>query len=81
MYLCDNHEKYYFAGYSKHKFSTDEVIVTTNNFSIKIFMIPIFWDIYRVVVENFEMISELINNMIRRCISNPLKDASFFTVI
>ena len=49
--------------------------------SIKIFMIPIFWDIYRVIVENFEMVSELINNLIHKCIKNPLKDASFFTVV
>ena len=46
-----------------------------------IFMIPIFWDIYRVIVENFEMISELINGILRKSMKNPLKDASFFTVV
>ena len=81
IYLCNDNEKYYFAGYKNHKFDTDEVVVTTSKFSIKIFMIPIFWDIYRVVVENFEMISELVNNMIRKCMKNPLKDISFFTVV
>ncbi len=81
IYLCNDNEKYYFSNYENHKFDTDEVIVTTSNFSIKIFMIPIFWDIYRVIVENFEMVSELINNLIHKCIKNPLKDASFFTVV
>ena len=81
IYLCNNNEKYYFSDYDNYKFSADEVMVTTSNFSIKIFMIPIFWDIYRVIVENFEMISKLINGILRKSMKNPLKDASFFTVV
>lgn len=81
IYLCNDNEKYYFLNYESHKFDTDEVVVTTSNFSIKIFMIPIFWDIYRVIVENFEMISEFINNLVRKSMKNPLKDVSFFAVV
>ena len=78
--LCQRNEKYYFSGYSL-KFNTDEVIMTTNKFSIKLFMIPIFWDVYRIIAEDFEMISVLVNNLIRKCMTNPLKDASFFSVV
>lgn len=79
--LCNDNEKYYFSNYENYKFNTDEVIVTTDNFSIKIFMIPVFWDIYRVIVESFEMVSELINNLIHKCMKNTLKEACFFTVV
>ena len=78
--LCQNNEKYYFSGYN-FKFNTDEVIISSSKFSIKLFVIPIFWDIYKVVAEDFEMISMLVNNLIRKCMTNPLKDASFFTVV
>ena len=79
--LCDNNERYYFLGFDDYKFNTDSVMVTTSKFSVKFFIIPIFWDIYRIVSEDFTKITELVTNLIHKCLSNPLKDASFFTVI
>lgn len=79
--LCDSNERYYFLGFDNYKFNTDSVMITTSKFSVKLFIIPIFWDIYRIVAEDFTKITEFVTKLMHKCLSNPLKDASFFTVI
>lgn len=79
--LIDNNERYYFSNNKYFKFDTDQVIVMDNKIGIKLYLIPIFWDVNKVEFENFFSVATFINNIIRSSTTNILKGASFFTVV
>lgn len=81
IFLCNNNEKFYFANYNSFKFDTDVINFTIDKTSIKIFFIPIFWDINKIEAEDFSFVSMLVDKFIRSAMNNVLKDASIFTIV
>lgn len=79
--LISNNEKYYFKDYKDYVFDTDIVKKRINKYTVKLYLIPIFWDIYQIKAENFYYIEEILNNLTKKVLSNPLKKACIFTVI
>lgn len=79
--LCNDNEKYYFSNNSNYKFDTDQFIITDNYISLKLFLIPIFWDVNKIEFENFMNIATFISKLVRTSTSNILKGASFFVVV
>lgn len=79
--LCNNNEKYYFSCFVNYKFQADELTLCDEEVSLKLFLIPIFWDINSICFDNFNNMSLFINKLARQSMSNILKDASFFGVI
>lgn len=79
--LISNNEKYYFKDYKDYVFDTDIVKKRINKYTVKLYLIPIFWDIYQIKTENFYYIEEILNNLTKKVLSNPLKKACIFTVI
>lgn len=78
--LCDDNESYFFSC-SDYKFETDKVCIYDEGIQLNIHFIAVFWDTNRVEFENILILSELVNNLIKKCSSNKLKDASFLAVI
>lgn len=79
--LISYNEKYSFSCNKSIKFETDQTIISDNDIKIKLFIIPIFWDINSVTFENPVKISNFINNLTKKAMNNTLKDASFLVVI
>lgn len=81
IYLTEDNKNFYFGNYKNMKFETDICIYDAGNISLKIFFIPIFWDINRVIAEYLNNITTTVNNLTRKAMKNILKDASWFTII
>lgn len=81
IYLTKDNKKFYFQNYENMKFDTDSCIYNDGKIIITIFFIPIIWDINKIIAEDFNSITTIVNNLTRKAMKNTLKDASWFTVI
>lgn len=79
--MTHNNERYYFSCNKKLIFETEKIIINDKYIKIKLFIIPIFWDINSITYEEFLKVSTFVNNISRKAFYNSLKDASFFAVI
>ncbi len=79
--LFNDNEKYYFSSNKYFKFEADQVVILDGLIGIKLYLIPVFWDVNRVEYENYITIANFINKLIRTSTSNILKGASFFVVV
>ena len=77
----DSYEKYYFENHKDFVFSTDSICYSNKKVFIKLHFIAIFWDINKIIAEDFSDISLLINNLIRFSINNCLKNASWCAIV
>ncbi len=81
IYLSDDGKKFYFENFENMKFDTDQCYYKDKKISMLIFFIPIFWDINKIVAEDFDIITVTVNNLTRLALKNKLKDACWFAVI
>lgn len=81
IYLTEDNKKFYFANYENMNFETDVCTYKTKKMTLKIFFIPVFWDVNWVTFENLNNITTIVNNLTRKAMKNILKDASWFTII
>lgn len=81
IYLTEDNKNFCFGNYKNMRFETDRCIYDDGNILLKIFFIPIFWDINRVIAEDLNNITTTVNNLTRKAMKNILKDASWFTII
>ena len=81
IYLTEDNKNFCFGNDKNMKFETDICIYDNRKISLKIFFIPIFWDINRVIAEDLNNITTTVNNLTRKAMKNILKDASWFTII
>ncbi|MGM9879078.1 MAG: hypothetical protein ACI31R_03545 [Bacilli bacterium] len=81
IYLTKDNKNFYFENYENMKFETDECIFDNKKVLLKIFLIPIFWDINKIEAENLNNIITTVNNLTRKAMKNILKNASWFTII
>lgn len=79
--LIDDNERYCFSNNKRFKFETDQVIMMDDSIGIKLYLIPVFWDVNIVQFESFISVSTFISKLVRTSINNVLKDASFFVVV
>lgn len=79
VFASDN-EKYSFSC-NNHKFETDIGYICNDHIKIKIYIIPILWDINKVEFENNINLSLFTNKLIKNTLQNILKDASFLIVV
>lgn len=78
-FSCGN-RSYFFNGFS-YVFDTDECCFRYKNLELKLFFIPVFWDINYVSCLDIGFISIVVNKLTRGTMKNVLKGASWFTVI
>ena len=76
--LINNNKSYYFDDYKEYIFETD---ADENNKNIKIYFISIYWDINKIIADDFSNLTKLVNNLTRKSLENPLKKVSWLTVI
>lgn len=81
IYLTEDNKNFCFDNDKNMEFETDICIYDNRKISLKIFFIPIFWDINRVIAEDLNNITTTVNNLTRKAMKNILKDASWFTII
>lgn len=79
--MIQNNERYYFSCNKKIVFDADKVMISNKDIKVQLFIIPVFWDINRVMCENFVQVLNFMNNISRKTFVNSLKDASFFVVV
>lgn len=79
--LFNDNENYCFSNNRYFKFETDQVVILDGLIGIKLYLIPVFWDVNRVEFESFLIVANFINKLIRVSTSNILKGASFFVVV
>lgn len=80
IYLTKDNKKYYFNNKKEIQFETEFTIKETNKFKIIIYFIPIIWDINRIIIEDSNFLSLILNNLTKKALTNPLKDITWFTV-
>ena len=76
--LTNNNKSYYFDNHKEYIFETD---VDLNYKNIKIYFISVYWDVNKVIVEDFSNLAKLVNKLTRKSLKNPLKEVSWLTVI
>lgn len=76
--LTNNNKSYYFDNHKEYIFETD---VDLNYKNIKIYIISVYWDVNKVIVEDFSNLTKLVNKLTRKSLKNPLKEVSWLTVI
>ena len=79
--FSSNYESYYFKDYNTLKFNPDIVEISNKKITIKLYLLPIYWDIYSIKAEDFSKTSLLLNNFTQKALKNPLKDVSLFTLV
>ena len=75
--LLKGGRKYYFQDYEDFIFDTEEVCLLTENSFLKLSFLSLFWDINKIVCEDFSKVSIFLNNSLKKALTNCLKDASF----
>lgn len=78
--LSSDYYKYSYSGYD-FIFDTDFYMESTSDSFVKISFIPIFWDTNRVEMKYSLSFIELLNNLTKKCLINPLKDTSSFYIV
>ena len=81
IYLTEDNKNFCFGKDKNMKFETDICLYDNRKISLKIFFIPIFWDINRVIAEDLNNVTTTVNNLTRKAMKNILKDTSWFTII
>ncbi len=81
IYLTDDNTKFYFGIDKTKKFETDFCHYYKRKFSLSLFFIPVFWDVNWIEAEDFYIMSVTVNNLTRKAMKNPLKNASWVTII
>ncbi len=76
-----DYESYYFKNYNTLKFYPDIIEFNTSKILIKVYLLPIYWDIYKIEAEDFSKTSNLLNHFTQKLLKNPLKDVSLFTLV
>ena len=79
--LCNRNERYYFDYDKSYKFDTDSAIICDEVTAIKLFMIPVFWDVNKVLFDDYIKTAIFINSLVKKTLNNVLKDASFLIVV
>lgn len=79
--LIEDNERYYFSNNKYFKFDTDQVVILDDLVGLKLFLIPVYWDINRVKFENFIPVASFMSKLLRTSTNNVLKGASFFVVV
>ena len=77
--LSNDFYKYKYSGYN-FEFDTDFFIESTEESSIEISFIPIYWNTSPINSLPFNILM-LLNNLTTKCLVNQLKEASLFAVI
>ncbi|MGN0992405.1 MAG: hypothetical protein ACI4PE_00475 [Bacilli bacterium] len=81
IYLIKDNKSFCFDNYVNMKFETDEFVFSDKKVLLRIFLIPIFWDIDKVETVCLNNTILLVNNLTRKAMKNILKDASWVTII
>ena len=81
IYLIDGNKRFFFKNHEEYIFETDYFMYTDEKNSFALYLIPIFWDINKVKIENFSNVINFVNNLTRKALNNKLKDACWFSVI
>ena len=76
--LINNNKSYYFDDYKEYIFETDIDLSYKN---IRIYFISIYWDVNKIIADDFSNLTKLVNNLTRKSLKNPLKKVSWLTVI
>ncbi len=79
--FSSDYESYYFKDYNSLKFNPDIIEITDNKLHIKIYLLPIYWDTYKIEAEDFSKTNYLLNNLTQKHLKSPLKDVSLFTLV
>ena len=77
--LSKDYYSYKYSGYS-FTFDTDCYIESTEESSIKVSFIPIYWNTSPISYLPFNILI-LLNNLTNKCMVNDLKEASLFALI
>ena len=73
-------DKYYFEGYN-FLFDTEEICYLTDKEFLKLNFISLFWDINKVECDDFNLIASFLNNLLKKALTNCLKDASLLDLV
>lgn len=79
--LTDNYKKYYYQNYENNCFETMFSYEFFDKSKVRIYFIPILWFIDKISIEDDMVLKLFLNNLIRKSITNELKDAFYITII
>ena len=76
--ICIIDDKYYFKGYENFVFDFEKVYLFTEESSLKLNFLSIFWDVNKIECNDFIKASFFLTNTFKKVLNNCLKDASLF---
>lgn len=80
VYLIENNKKYYFNEHKSIKFETDVYEIKDKKIHIILSVITIIWNTDKIEIEDKEIFEKFINNLIRKSVTNVLKNTLWFTI-
>lgn len=80
VYLTDDYTEFYFENYKDVKFDTIYYRIRYRYLSMNIYFITLIWDIDKVYCEDEYFFNLLVNNLVRKALTNKLKYLTWFTV-
>lgn len=80
VFLTKDNKKYYFQDYENIKFETDVYEISEKGVHIILSAITILWNTDKIEIENKNNFEKFINNLIRKSVTNVLKNFSWFTI-
>lgn len=81
VFLTDENTQIYFENFESNRFDLDMCFYSFGGAVLRIYMIPVLWDINKTDSEDFCLVTNTVNNLIRKAMTNVLKDASWFSII
>lgn len=71
-------DQYYFKDYESFIFDFEKVYLFTEQSSLKLNFLSLFWDINKIECDDFTKVSFFLTNAFKKALTNCLKDASLF---
>lgn len=78
--LESDNKRYRYLKYQRNSFETIIIYEKINKMRIRIYLMPIIWDINRLEIESDLFLKTFLNNLIRKSLKNILKDTIWFVI-
>lgn len=79
--LLDDNKRYRYLKYQRNSFEMILIYETIHKMRIRIYLMPIIWDINRLEIESDLFLKTFLNNLIRKSLKNILKDTIWFVIV